>query len=380
VEERAVELDSPVLVWGTGAVAVALAALVVVGWRRLAGRSPLAVLARAGALVSVNVLVLLAVGLVANDQFGFFAGWRDLLGSTGATTTIRTGGAAAADRTRWAPGDRAPGGVVGRQVAGYEGRVWEVQVPGPRSGLTASALLVLPPGYTSAAAAHTTYPVLEAFHGWPGTPGQWLDAMGLLPSVDAAVAQHHLAQPLVVIPALEVPAGRDTECVDGAAGQPQLETWLTQDVPQFLTAHYRVRAGRSAWATTGLSMGGWCANMAAMLHPQQYGAALSFGGYFALDLGRWKPWPAGSPQARRYDLVSLAQHDPPPVALWATSSPTDGLSWPSTRTVASEAGGGLTMTLVAQPHAGHRTSVWAGQLPTALAWLGTTEAGFSPGA
>jgi hypothetical protein len=70
---------------------------------------------------------------------------------------------------------------------------------------------------------------------------------------------------------------------------------------------------------------------------------------------------------------------PPPVALWATSSPTDGLSWPSTRTVATEAGGGLTMTLVAQPHAGHRTSVWAGQLPAALAWLGTTEAGFSPG-
>lgn len=182
---------------------------------------------------------LLAVGLVANDQFGFFAGWRDLLGSTGAATTVRTGGAAAADRTHWAPGDRAPGGVVGRPVPGDEGRVWEVQVPGPHSGLTASALLVLPPGYTSAAAARTTYPVLEAFHGWPGTPGQWLGAMGLLPALDAAVAQHRLAQPIVVIPTLEVPAGRDTECVDGGPGQPQLETWLTQDVPQFLTAHYR---------------------------------------------------------------------------------------------------------------------------------------------
>ena len=38
-------------------------------------------LERLGALVVVNLLVLLTVGAAANDTFGFFADWTDLAGA-----------------------------------------------------------------------------------------------------------------------------------------------------------------------------------------------------------------------------------------------------------------------------------------------------------
>jgi len=36
---------------------------------------------------------------------------------------------------------------------------------------------------------------------------------------------------LVVSPRWEFPAGVDTECANGSASNPQVETWLARDVP-----------------------------------------------------------------------------------------------------------------------------------------------------
>nr|WP_246314909.1 alpha/beta hydrolase-fold protein [Kineococcus aurantiacus] len=342
--------------------AVAATAAVVVSWRALARRGPWAVLARTAALAGVNATVLAAVFLVVNSRFGLYSSWSDLLGVAPATTTTTT------STTTTSTG----------VLPGHDGRVVSVEVPGPASGTTGRVLLVLPPGYGRVPAPAGGYPVIEAFHGWPGTPQQWLDAMGLLPSLDAVVADHQLAEPIVVVPDLEIPAGRDTECVDGRPGEPQLETWLAQDVPAFVQSHYPTRRGADGWATAGLSMGGWCADEVALLHPQRFGAAITFGGYDRLDLGSWRPFTANSPQARRYDLLALAATDPPAVKLWALASRSDALAWPSTSAMAAAAHGPLQVTLVTQQQGGHRTSVWAGFVPQALRWLGANEAGFAP--
>lgn len=358
-------LTDPSTKWVAVAVAVLAAVVVVTWWRRLGRRGVRFVLARAAALLGVQALALVAVFVVVNAQFGLFSGWDDLLGTQGVatSTTIRADAAVGAAPVR---------------LDGYDGRVWQVVVPGPRSGTAAQALVVLPSGYGTTPAPAGGYPVLEALHGWPGTTRQWLDAMDLLPSLDAAVAKHQMAESVVVIPSLEVPAGRDTECVDGAAGQPQLETWLSQDVPDWLEGHYAVSRQPASWSTIGLSMGGWCANALAMLHPDRFGNAISFGGYAQLDLGDYKPFAADSAAARRYDLVALARTNPPAVKLWALSSQRDELSWPSTQALAQAVHGATSMTAVVQQHGGHRTSIWAGLVPDALTWLGSNGSGFAP--
>ena len=146
-------------------------------------------------------------------------------------------------------------------------------------------------------------------------------------------------------PQVQIPFGVDTECVNGDPGKPQIETWLAEDVPNWIARTFRVTTQRSSWATMGLSAGGWCAAMATMLHPAQYSAAVVFGGYFRPDFGPYyEAFPKTSPLQTRYDLVKLARH-PPPVALWLEASHADELSyssiagllhaasrrWPSTR-------------------------------------------------
>ncbi|PRY15918.1 alpha/beta hydrolase [Kineococcus rhizosphaerae] len=361
----------------TQGVAIGVAALalvaVIVFWRGLARRGVLGLLARTASLVGVNATVLVAVFLVVNSQFGLYSSWSDLLGLEHATTTTTT--TAAGGTTQ---GSTPVDDVHPRPLDGYDGRVVSVDVPGPASGTTGQVLVVLPKDYGKVKAPAGGYPVLEAFHGWPGTPQQWLDAMKVLPALDGAVADHQLAESIVVVPDLEIPAGRDTECVDGPAGEPQLETWLARDVPAYVESHWTTSRNADGWASIGLSMGGWCANEVTMLHPQQFGAAITFGGYARLNLGSWRPFAAGSPQAKRYDLVALAKTDPPAVKLWALASKSDGLAWPSTSALADAAHGPLQVTLVTQQQGGHRTSIWAGFVPQALQWLGANEEGFAP--
>lgn len=373
------ELTSAALAWTLTGLTGAAVVGAVLGWRRLARTTVLTVLARCGVLVLVNVLLLSTVVVRVNDEFGFYASWDDVLGRTGTATSTTFGAGATPTPGAGTPGPSTPGqGPAPVVLPGHDGRVLQVQVPGPRSGVSGTALVVLPADYAATAAAGRTYPVVMALHGYPGTPGQWIDAMDVISGLDATTAARRVSEAVVVVPDLAQPAGRDTECVDGGPGDPAVETWLAQDVPDYVTSHFRAATGPASWATMGFSMGGWCATMLTLLHPGRFGSAISFGGYATLDLGGWKPWSADSPQARRYDLLSLVRTYAPDVAVWAMSSPADGLSWPSTASLAAAAHGGTSVTLVQQRQSGHRTSIWAQQVPTALAWLGSTATGFAP--
>ena len=118
--------------------------------------------------------------------------------------------------------------------------------------------------------------------------------------------------------------------------------------------------------------------MATMLHPQQYGGAIVMGGYFRAAFTGPPPFPAGSPQAQRYDLVALAKNAPPAVALWVETSHADSVSYRSSSKMLAAAKAPLSVTAVVLTHAGHRLGVWRDLTPQALAWLGRTLPGFSP--
>ena len=361
------------------AVAVAVA---VVRWSSLAGPGVGKVLGRVGVLVLINLLVLLTVAVQVNDQYLFFAGWSDLRGAltgTITTTTISRGGAARTAATNRVAGHAARAGTtlpplpVGRMTAN---RVITYSVKGPASGLTGEVSVQLPPGYPRAGNT-TRYPVMEAFQGYPGTTQQWITVMNLGGAMATAVAKHQMRPALIVEPQTEFPLGTDTECVNGRPGLPQVETFLTVDVPSWVTHHFRVRTDRSSWAAIGLSTGAWCAAMASMLHPAQYSAAIVMGGYFRPEFGPvYQPFVPTGPLDHRYNLVHLTRRTPPSLAMWLETSHSDKVSYGSSAPFIKAARPPLAVHAVVLQHAGHRIGLWQQLLPSSLQWLGKNVPGF----
>jgi enterochelin esterase-like enzyme len=357
----------------------AFAGLVVV-WPRLHGRAPLVILSRAGLLLIVNLLVLLTAATQLNAQYLFFTSWGDLTGAATAATALSRGGQAAQAAQQTVNGSAAtagtsltppPAGVTGSGMITYT-------VRGPRSGLTGRIVVGLPSGYASPVTASTRYPVLETFGGYPGSTQTWIRTMHLGSLMAAAAGAHRIRPALIVSPQVEFPEGNDTECVNGGPGQPQVETWLAEDVPNWIAHTFRVSTARSSWATAGFSAGGWCAGMLAMLHPAQYSAAVVMGGYFHPDFGPfYEPFTPKSPQARRYDLVMLADKKPPPIAMWLETSRADSLSYSSSAALLRATRVPMAVTATVLKHAGHRLSIWQGEVPAVITWLGSNIPGFA---
>lgn len=371
---------------GLVVLAVAAFAAVIWLWPRLSRGTPWHIAGRAGSLVLVNVLVLLVAASQLNAYYLFYTSWNDLAGTFGgsiAQTAIHRGG-----------GEReAANAAVHGQMAKVAADVPALPQPvtssgdelvykirGPRSGLTGVVVVVLPPGYTSTADASERYPVLEALHGYPSAPQSWLKNYPEPQVAQQLASQGHLRIPLLVIPEIEFPPGLDTEGVNGSPGEPQIETWLTRDVPSWVGAHFRVEANRNAWATIGDSAGGYVAAMAALLHPAQYGAGIVLGGYYRPDFGPYyEPFTPDSSLGRRYDLVRAEQQTAPPVSLWIQTSHADKLSYSSSVDFLRAVRRPTSVRAVVLRDAGHRMSVWVALLPQALRWLGQNIQGFEPG-
>jgi len=367
-------------------VTVAAFVSTVVLWPRLSVSRPWTIVRRALMMLGVNALVVLTAAVALNDQYAFFADWTDLhgavFGAQGGSTAVAGGNAAQAANASLPP---AAGGATPAALpslppgATRHDRVLRYTVTGAVSGLKGAVLVSLPIGYSDPSNAKRRYPVLETFNGYPGGPSQWIDSMGLGSTVDRAVARHAVSPAVIISPLIEFPAGVDTECVNGAGTNPQVETWVTQDVPDWALRAFRVRPDRSSWATIGLSAGAYCAGMAAMLHPRRYAAAVVLGGYFAPEFSRnYRPFSAGNAEGGRYDLLALIERQPPPVAVWMETSHSDPTSYPSSAKLLAIARPPLSVFALVFTHAGHRFGIWRPLLPQVMAWLGANLRGFSP--
>ncbi|GAA1895267.1 alpha/beta hydrolase [Lapillicoccus jejuensis] len=341
--------------------------------------------ARLGLHLLVAALVLLVAGVALNDQYGFYASWSDLLGRSGAVDQAAAGAAPGQALRDPVPG-ATPSGTpttvdLRRPALPDPGRRRQLfTVHGAASGLTGRVAVLLPADYEQPATAGRSYPVVYALAGYPATPTTWFDSTSMPAIVDGLTASGTLARAVIASPQLEIPTGRDTECVDGGHGRPAVETFLAQDVPSFLEAHLRLRTDRASWTTLGYSMGGWCAAVLTMRHPSTFGSALVLGGYFQpLFDPSYAPFAPSSAAAAGYDLEALAATRPPPVAMWVFTSRSDGTSYPTTRRFLAAARAPLSVTSVVQGDSGHRMSVWLDALPTALAWLAATVPGWAGG-
>lgn len=339
-------------------------------WAAGAVRALLAVLLNAGVVTLAFVLL--------NDQYAFYVTWSDLAGYQAPAVTVSHGGSARQADTarvagvglaRW----RTPEQLPALPDPGH--RMQRYLVQGPASHFHSAVWVYLPQGYNPR--SRRTYPVIVALHGFPGSP--WtINRIGVPAALDRAVAAHRIVPSIMVIPQIDDPVNLDTECVD-AAGGPQAETWLAQDVPQWVVSHFRVQTKRTSWATWGYSYGGWCSALLGIRHSDIFGASIVLQGYFRPDFATdYEPFKPGSAAYEKYDLVTIARQHPPALNLWILASKQDSLSYPSTNALVKDARKPLSITAVLLNQGGHTIDVWGPRLGASFDWLGRVLPGFDP--
>ncbi len=206
------------------------------------------------------------------------------------------------------------------------GELRTAEIPGTASHFDARrAVLWLPPAALVRDPA--PLPVVLAFSGQPGAPGDLFTAGRLAEPLDAYARAHGGRAPIVVaVDQLSEP-GRNTMCVDSRLGN--VATYVTRDVPDWIGANLPVTTDRAAWGLTGFSQGATCAMQFLSGHPDHFGAALAVsselqpidqGPQHSADQafgGSVAAWRAAAPIAQMR-ANGLAGH-----ALWLTAGSSD---------------------------------------------------------
>ncbi|MDT0210458.1 alpha/beta hydrolase-fold protein [Curtobacterium sp. BRD11] len=206
------------------------------------------------------------------------------------------------------------------------GIVRTATIPGTRSHFDARPAVVwLPPA--ALVRDPRPLPVVIAFSGQPGAPGDLFTAGRLAESLDAYARAHDGRAPIVVsVDQLSAP-GRNTMCVDSRLGN--VATYVTQDVPTWIHANLPATTDRKAWGLTGFSQGGTCTMQFLTGHPSAFGAALAVsselqpidqGPQHSADQafgGSVAAWQAAAP------IAQMREHGLDGHALWLTAGSSD---------------------------------------------------------
>lgn len=245
---------------------------------RFAGPGGRRVAARASLVVTTQLALLLALAATVNAYFNFYASWRDLLGQ-------ETGSVRVIDRPAHPGPTVTPLIVSPEKIRVRAGHVDKVMLGGPRTGLSATAYVYLPPEYQAARArALPAVLVLAA------------DPLRTVTTLRPAAAVYVVMSP--------------GQCVDVVGGA-KAEGFLSQDVPTDIAASYRV--GR--WGVLGDS----CGARLVLRHSDRFAAAVVTSGSYDTPSGNLY---GGSPAIRQEnDLYwRLAHGAQPPAALLLPSN------------------------------------------------------------
>ena len=346
------------------AVLLAVVPPAVLVWLYIRRRTVRATRSRVTVGVGVVVLTVLAqvgavagVFLVANNQFGFYSSWRDLLG-------VRSDDAATID-------------LNGTLASSSGGRLRVLSVDGRASHTRAEALVWLPPQYDEPAYRHHRFPVVEFLPGQPEQPAGVFRGFGLGTAAAHAIASHQAPPFVLVVPPIMVRPPSDTECTNIPHG-PQALSWLTTDVPRAVTRQLRVQAPGRHWSVMGWSTGGYCAAKLVYSQVRHFPAAVSLGGYYQPDTqntwpnlfgGRVHDYHVNSPQwlyAHRSSGLTAR--------LLVVGSRQDDESWASTRRMLAATRDNPDVSHVVLSHGGHNFPEYRPYVGVGLRWLAGTGA------
>jgi enterochelin esterase-like enzyme len=342
---------------------VALVPVVVAGmllaWNRVPGPPGVRISARVGMVLLSQAAAVLAVLVWVNNTYGLYESWSDLMGDNGQVRMDATGPdtagtplSATAVRLRFTP---AKGGAL------------KTEATGPRSHITGTIEVWLPPQYDLPAYRGRKFPVVELLPGFPGSPGAWFGAMSAGHEMASLIQSHKVAPMILVAPKMNVLGRVDPGCAD-IPHRSLTATWLGKDVPDLIAHNFRVLPGPAHWAVMGYSAGAYCAVNLSLHHPGQFHAAVSLSGYNAPE----SRLVTRDPELARANNPYLELRDAkrqPAVALLMAGSYQDSDTVYAARAllgVLRRPGPSRLMTIA---KGGHNTEVWKAMEPAALVWI-----------
>jgi enterochelin esterase-like enzyme len=139
-------------------------------------------------------------------------------------------------------------------------------------------LIYLPPTYGLKVAARHRFPVLYLLHGDPGGPSQWV-AYGAPALFDTGEAAGVIPQTILVLPDGNGHVTAATQWANRFDGRDRIEDALVELVAA-VDSDYRTIADPVHRLIGGLSSGAFGAANLAARHPNLFGIAMSFSGYF----------------------------------------------------------------------------------------------------
>ncbi|MGH3245925.1 MAG: alpha/beta hydrolase, partial [Trebonia sp.] len=251
------------------------------------------------------------------------------------------------------------------------GRIGWTNLAGKLSGYNRRGLVYLPPQYGQARYARMRFPVVELFHGTPGTPLGWDTVLRIDKVANTLLAKHLIGPMVLVMPAINGTGHNYQDCVNGPSVND--DTYLTKDVRTDILAHYRVSHDPYEWGAAGYSSGGFCAANLALRHPGSFGAAAVLNGYFRAADG-----PAGNALNRSalleaansplYLAEKLRPNGGPVPALWVAAGTHDTADYPPA-TAFVAAMNRIEQVPFIKLNAGDTANAWDAVLPSALTWL-----------
>jgi hypothetical protein len=215
------------------------------------------------------------------------------------------------------------------------------------------------------------FPVVELFHGTPGTPLAWSSALHISQVADSLIAKHLIGPMVLVMPAINGSGHDYQDCVNGPGVAD--ETYLVRDVRADVFAHYRVSHDPYEWGVSGYSSGGYCAANMSLRHPSSFGAAAVINGYFragdgpaAAALNHSQPLEAAN--SPLYLAERLTPNSTPLPAFWVAAGTHDKADY-QPAIVFTAALNRIESVPFLKYNAGDSANAWSAALPLALTWL-----------
>ncbi|ELS55284.1 alpha/beta hydrolase [Streptomyces viridochromogenes] len=339
-------------------------------WPRLARRGWRAVTGRVGMLLSTQLMLFVAVGLTANQAFGFYASWADLFGQ-------ETDQGVVVDHTpergplRVVDTRRVPGAASASPPTG--GQIQKVDIVGRTTRIATPAFVYLPPEYFQPEFRTRTFPAAVVLTGYPGTAQALVDKLDY-PRTAARLAADGRMRPMILVmmrPTVAPP--RDTECVDIPQG-PQTETFFAKDLPDAVGGHYRVNRKPGGWGIIGDSTGGYCALKIAMHHPGVYAAGAGLSAYYnaPIDPTTGDLFHGDEELRNRANLWWYLKHMPAPdTSLLVSSSKVGESNYKDTlKFIERVKATNLTrISSIILESGGHNFNTWRREIPGTLEWV-----------
>ena len=246
---------------------------------------------------------------------------------------------------------------------------------GPVSGVSLAVKVVVPSGYRPDDGR--TYGVIEALHGYRGTPDSMIGALGSPAALQAAIDAHRIPPSIIVIPSLNVDVNAH-DCAN-IAGRPAVGTWVAQEIPRMVRATFpNVTTQREGWMALGISAGAYCAGWTSIAEPETFGSAAVMSSYDRPAEGGLAT--SGAAVADAYTLSHLlaASHSVLGTRFYALGAQDDGLKSAQTAwSMAAVVHKPDTVTTDTPVTGGHAWSLWSARFPTVLAWWGSDPAVWS---